>query len=190
MADFNIAYNITMGVEGLYANTLHDKGGETWKGIAYKKNPTWSGWPIIWAAKRLNPLTFEHILKQDTVLEEKVQRFYKLNYWDVNQLDKFTNQPLANEMFDAGVNMGTCTAGQFLQKSLNILNNNQKLYSDLKVDGNVGAMTIASIAKLNDSKRLIKTYNGFKLTRYLAICQADPSQETFYRSWLSRVNAA
>jgi lysozyme family protein len=52
MSDFNTAYNLTMGIEGGYANDPNDHGGQTWKGIAQKMHPQWAGWLIIEAAKK------------------------------------------------------------------------------------------------------------------------------------------
>ncbi|MBC7912857.1 MAG: hypothetical protein H7Y07_01930, partial [Pyrinomonadaceae bacterium] len=47
MANFDLAYKITMHNEGGYANDPQDNGGETWKGVARNFCPKWAGWVIV-----------------------------------------------------------------------------------------------------------------------------------------------
>jgi len=46
--DFGIAFHETKGFEGLYSNNTADPGGETWMGIARKKNTFRLGSKIIY----------------------------------------------------------------------------------------------------------------------------------------------
>ena len=47
MADFNQAFDITMGHEGGYANNKLDTGGETYRGVSRNNWPDWEGWRLI-----------------------------------------------------------------------------------------------------------------------------------------------
>ena len=46
-AIFEIAYKISMKLEGYYSNSLNDKGGETVNGISRVYFPEWAGWKIV-----------------------------------------------------------------------------------------------------------------------------------------------
>jgi len=143
MADFSIAYKITMKIEGGYVNDKDDRGGETFKGIARKYHPTWSGWALIDGMK--SKPQFPSCALSNPAIQLHVDKFYKSNFWDVNLLDEFTSQSVANEMFDTGVNMGVQTAAKFLQVALNKLNKIGGLYPNLVEDGKIGNNTIKSL---------------------------------------------
>ena len=52
MADFKEAFELTLAHEGGYVKDPDDRGGETYKGIARRYNPGWSGWARIDKAKK------------------------------------------------------------------------------------------------------------------------------------------
>lgn len=188
MANFDEAYNITLKHEGGYVKDPVDVGGETYKGISRKYNPSWEGWIIIEEYK-LKP-GFPNNAYRDTNLEALVKRFYKTHYWDVNLLDRFRSQKIANEMFDTGVNMGVTRAATFLQKALNVLNNNGKIYVDLVVDGEVGSATLLamnSCLSYRGDEFLYKIMNILQGMHYIDFMNKSPIQEKFAYGWLSRV---
>ena len=143
MAEFKLAYAITLKHEGGYSNDPDDAGGETYKGIARRFHPSWVGWQIIDKSKQLS--NFPNSLKENNNLDLLVSNFYEAFYWDVNLLSEFPSQQIANEMFDTGVNMGIGRAAKFLQRALNALNSNGKVYEDIVEDGKVGANTIKAL---------------------------------------------
>jgi len=177
-----MAYKATMKAEGSYANNPNDKGGETYAGISRKNWPWWGGWMTI-DNMRKTP-NFPECIDQIGSLQVLVQDFYRVNFWNVLKLDQFT-QPIATELFDLGVNCGTGVAGQFLQRSLNCLNNNATLFPDLTVDGSIGAATLAAFAKCRDTDVLacIVALQGAK---YISICENNHSQEEFMKGWIRR----
>ena len=182
--NFNDAYKELIRSEGGYVDDPDDKGGETYKGIARHFNPDWSGWKIIdnYKANREN---FKDLLKTDTKLESLVQAFYKANYWL-----KFKGDDLpfiiAEELFEQSVNQGTWkTAGINLQKALNLLNRDGKLFKDLVVDGFVGPSTLKAV-KLVNPRRLLKVLNGLQFMRYYELDTKNPSLEK-YVGWFDRV---
>jgi len=84
--------------------------------------------------------------------------------------------------------MGTGTSIKMLQEALNLLNRNQRDYKDIAVDGVMGWITISFANNCPKQLALLKTLNGLKFCRYKDICERDPTQEVFFKSWLSRVN--
>ncbi|OSZ79269.1 hypothetical protein CAP35_13730 [Chitinophagaceae bacterium IBVUCB1] len=185
MANFLTAYKITRAHEGGYVNDPADRGGETYKGIARKRNPQWKGWKIVDELKAGR--NFPASLDSHTLLQQLVLDFYENEYWLSLSLDKVENQAIGNEMFDTGVNFGIGFAAISLQRSLNVCNQGGKIHADLKVDGNIGPVTLRC---LNDHPRIynvLKTLNVLQGARYVDICEANPSQERFFHGWMERV---
>ena len=52
MANFEDAYKKLLIKEGGYVHDSDDSGGETYRGISRRYNPTWEGWDIIDTYKR------------------------------------------------------------------------------------------------------------------------------------------
>lgn len=185
MADFKTAYKITMAHEGDYANNPTDRGGETWKGIARKMHPDWPFWSVIDDYKKKPG--FPANMNDAPHLQTGVEMFYKVKFWDYLKLDQINNQKIANELFDTAVNMGQGVAALFLQRSLNVSNRNGKDYADIEIDGSVGALTVNAVNDHPRPDQLLKLLNTLQGAKYIGICEANPSQEIFLNSWLSRV---
>lgn len=188
MANFDSAYNKTMGYEGGYAHDPDDVGGETYKGISRKYNPSWSGWKVIDAAKSQS--NFPKCLDSNSDLLVSVKSFYKAGYWDVNLLDSVNNQEVAEEMFDTGVNLGPAKAALFLQQALNLLNRNENFYPDIVADGKVGKITLTTLEyylRYDKVDYLLKVLNILQGMHYIEFMKKSPIQEKFARGWLSRV---
>jgi len=66
----------------------------------------------------------------------------------VIQGDEVQSQPIANELYDTGVNRSPNMAIRYLQRSLNLANRNEKRWPDIRVDGQLGPMTLRT---LNDA---------------------------------------
>ena len=162
MANFDEAFDITMGHEGGYVNDPNDAGGETYRGISRRYHPTWSGWNVIDDTK-------PHIDHNE--LDPYVREFYEAHYWDRLRLDEFDDQEIAEEMFDTAVNMGVGRAGRFLQESLNYLNRNESLFYDLVVDGKIGPATLAALNEITshgDEEILLVMLNAVSYTHLRA----------------------
>ena len=97
--------------------------------------------------------------------------------------------PVAEELLDTGVNMGTGVAVRFLQRALNVLNLEAKTYPDIVVDGAIGRMTIAALrAYLAHRGRdghvvLLRALNAQQGVHYIEIAEGRPSQEAFVHGW-------
>ncbi len=187
MADFLIAYNKLGPKEGGYANNPLDKGGETWKGIARNRHPDWPGWHLIDESK--SNKAFPENLKNFPALESSVQSFYQNEFWSPLRGNDLP-QEIANELFEVGVNAGIFQAIKFLQNSVNILNRNQKLYSDVEADGKIGNETLGAVMACIQHRGislLLKVMNISQGCFYLNLLLSKPDQEEFAVSWLSRV---
>lgn len=187
MANFQTAYSVVRQNEGGYANNKKDRGGETYKGIARNSFPAWAGWRIVDYYKD-HVKNFEASLEKDKPLQELVLQFYQDNFWKRLSLDSVTDQRIATELFDTGVNMGTGIAATFLQRVLNVSNREGREYPDLLVDGDLGPKTITILNHHPRPSEVLKALNCLQGARYIAICEANPSQEVFFQAWMSRVN--
>lgn len=185
MANFQIAYDKTNKIEGGYANNPKDKGGETWTGIARNKWPDWDGWLIVDELKRQTG--FPAILATHEGLKQKKLSFYKKNFWDALLLDSVADQNVANELYDSGVNLGTGVAGTYLQRVLNVANRNGLYYPDLLVDGQVGTKTIKALNTHPKPYIILRALNCLQGSKYIGICESNPSQEEFFNGWMERV---
>ena len=188
VANFNEAYDITMKNEGGWGDDSADAGGETYKGIARRYNPSWTGWVIIDDYK--TKPGFPNTAYNDANLNSKVKEFYKAMYWDVNLLDEFPSQNIANEVFDSGVNMGVGRAAKFLQKALNLLNKNGSVYPDIVEDGSVGTNTLKALNSYlayKDESFVYKILNLLQGNHYIEYMTQSPTQEKFAFGWMERV---
>lgn len=55
------------------------------------------------------------------------------------------SEKIAAEVYDSGINLGTGTAVMWLQRCLNALSNQGKLYAKVSVDGAIGPQTAAAL---------------------------------------------
>jgi lysozyme family protein len=175
MTSFEKALAQTLNFEGGYSNDPQDSGGETMYGI------------IIAEARNYGYLGEMRELPLETA-----KQIYRKNYWDINHCEEISewNEPIAFEVFDTGVNMGTRIAAQFFQMAINVMNKDGRLYSDIAVDKIIGPTTLMTMRKLgseSDKRNVLKILNILQGARYLSICESHKSQEKFIRGWLSRV---
>jgi len=191
MATFEIAYGITKRIEGGWhggtgANSS-DRGGETYKGIARKIWPNWTGWQRIDFLRNQN--LFPMNLENDQLLQALVPQFYQKEFWNILRLSDIKSQAIANELFDTSVNVGSRQGALWLQRSLNLLNRGQKSWRDIQVDGIIGNGTLGVVNGLNeaDTKSLFNILNGYQARHYIDLAEKDPRQEDFIRGWFTRV---
>jgi len=189
MADFDLAFSITSDHEGGYVSDPDDAGGETYRGIARRYHPSWSGWKIIDDLKKINPSNLNNTLKSNDGLNEAVKRYYKQFYWDRFWGDSIPLQSIANELFDTSVNLGVRRSVKYLQEGLNLLNRNQEIYTDISVDGFFGPGTLKALNRylaLDDDTPLIKLMNTLQGMHYIKYMRQNPTQEKYARGWLKR----
>lgn len=97
---------------------------------------------------------------------------------------------IAEEMIDTGVNMGTGVPGVWLQRILNALNQQAKLYPDIAVDGHIGPSTLAALKSFihkrgaDGPKVIARALNCLQGARYIEISEKRAENEAFLYGWL------
>lgn len=162
MADFDLAFDHLIDVEGGYVDDGNDPGGETKYGISKRQYP----------AVDIAGLTLEG-----------AAAIYRADYWDPLRLSEVENQDIATEVFEAGVNVGPKLAVRWLQKSLNLLTDLQLLE-----DAQLGPKTLAAVNGYPQPRHVLLCLNGFQFDRYRQLCEQKPATyKRYFRGWLKRV---
>lgn len=119
MANFDIEFEKLILSEGGYVNDSDDAGGETYLGISRKNNPKWIGWKTIDSIKKIyGTKNITARLKANKSITNSAKLLYKINYWDVLELDDIPNQDIAHQLFDTCVNCGKAVAISIAQQVL------------------------------------------------------------------------
>jgi lysozyme family protein len=154
--------------EGGYVFDPDDKGGETNYGIT------------IATARRCG---YQGAMKA-LHLEVAKQIYLKEYYFD-HSFDNVKDDNLAFELMDTAVNMGPQTAVENLQKALNLLNDDYRFGEDLKVDGQLGKVTLTRVNNYPYPQRLFQLVNAIQCNRYVEIAQKNKQQRKFIFGWLN-----
>jgi lysozyme family protein len=172
MADFGKAFDETMKFEGGYGNDPQDPGGETYKGVARKMNPTWGGWTVIDLMKAKS--AFPRNLDSNTDLQNQIQEFYMVNYWSKVNGDAILDQEIAESIFDFAVNAGTSTSAKLAQ-----------IVVGVAPDGVMGPDTLS---KLNSytSREFLAIFAVHKIARYVHICENRVESKKYFYGWVKR----
>lgn len=160
--------------EGGYVNDVADSGGETMYGITV-------------AVARENNYTGP----MDQLSRALAFDIYAGRYWDALNLDRVEQlaKPIAEEMADTAVNLGVVKAGTYLQRSLNVLNNEQNYYRDIVVDGNIGGRTLEAlghyVAKRGDEGVAVlhRMLNSLQGAFYVELSERRSKDEKFIYGW-------
>lgn len=167
-------------VEGGYVDDPDDSGGETNFGITER------------VARRFG---YKGPMKDMPKFMARV--IYEGLYWDTMNLDHIEklSPSLAKEMTDTGVNAGISRAGEFLQRSLNVLNNREKLYTDIVVDNDVGPQTLRTLEKylrVRGSAGELVLFNMLNCLQgafYVELAERREKDEKFIYGWFThRIN--
>lgn len=190
MADFKKALEKTLRREGGYVDDPVDAGGETYKGVSRRYNPSWPGWKVI--DRKKGGGDFPVSLDDDPDLQLQVRNLYKQDYWDKFMGDEIPEKALeiAVELFDTGINLGVGRAVKYLQRGLNLLNRNGRSWKDIVVDGSFGLATLAALEKYSRKDKpgyLLKIMNILQGNHYINYMTRSPVQEKYARGWLNRV---
>lgn len=190
MASFNISFLRMMGWEGYcWEKVPGDNGGETFAGISRVYNPKWEGWRIIDNYKAKvgieNKKAFQDFLKLDIELRKHVMAFYERTFNSL-MLDRVNCQSIVDQIYQAFVNLGTKVCG-WVQLTLNDINND-KMYPDVKVDGEIGYVTLnaLNIACENYEKEFVQSFGKKQIAYYQSIVQRNAMQGKFLNGWIAR----
>ena len=153
--------------EGGYANVKNDKGGETYRGITRKNNPTWRGWAIIDKAK---PLKWNQIVKE---AETAVYEFYWSRFKGLS-LHNLKSVKVALAAFDYNVHGGF---------SLSTLVRIAKE----KFSKNVAKELILSWANQQNEETLAAAIIDHRKAYLKGLIAKDPTQKGFEKDWMARL---
>lgn len=171
-------FSTILGKEGGYVNNPADKGGPT-------------NWGITQAVARAHGYTGD----MKDLTRQQALNILESDYWvgpRFNQVSEVSNA-IAVELTDTGVNMGPSVAAKFLQRALNVFNNQGKLYPDIVADGQIGPRTITALqsflsARSRDGEKvMLKALNSLQGARYIDLAESRPANETFAYGWFERV---
>ncbi len=163
--------NEIIRVEGGYVNDPSDSGGETNFGITV----------AVARANGYNGAMRD--LPRSVAFD-----IYSAKYWDAVKGDDLVklSEHVAEEVVDTSVNMGAGRAGKFLQRALNSLNNQAKLYPDLVVDGAIGPATVSALrGYLAERNELVLTraLNCLQGAYYITLAERREKDERFVYGW-------
>lgn len=159
-----------------------DRGGMTYKGIARRYHPEWSGWKIIDGILAKHPDIREasRICFKDSALDAAVELFYRIEFWNFIHGDHITYQATASEIFLSAVNTGAGTAVKLAQKTVGV-----------KTDGIFGMKTLTAINAMSPDTFCAK-YTQYEIAHYDAIAsdgKHDEDDKRFLKGWIARAHA-
>ncbi len=151
MAVFDLAIDKTLAWEGGYVDDPDDAGGKTKWGISKRAHPE---------------VDIENLTMDDA------KRIYEIDYWERISGDNILDQPAANALFDAAVNLGVRRAAQIAQEVVNST-----------PDGIIGPKTLH---KLNVYKHFVEDYTLRRIKFYVSLAEDNPVQKKFLFGWSRR----
>ncbi len=165
-------------IEAGYVNNPNDLGGETNHGIT------------IATAREFG---YKGNMRDLTV--EQALDIYDRGWWQRMRLDQILamNVMLADRLFDFGINAGRANAIKSLQRILNVLNRQGKLYSDIDADGGIGTLTLTALAGFIKARgadglnRLMFALTCHQVAYYTEISEKRVQNEEFTYGWYDRV---
>lgn len=159
--------------EGGYVDDPEDSGGETNFGITV-------------AVARENGFTGA----MRDMTRQVAFDIYAARYWDAVNADAVAamSEAIAEELVDTGVNQGPARAGNYLQRSLNVLNRSEKLYADIVVDGDIGPASLRALDAYLGSRGetvLLRALNCLQGAGYIELAERREKDERFVYGWLA-----
>lgn len=164
--------NRIIRAEGGYVDNVNDSGGATNYGITE-------------AVARTNG----YVGDMRDLPWELAYDIYSGRYWDSVRGDEMQtlSAVITEEVVDTCVNMGPARAGSFLQRALNVMNRQGRLYDDLTVDGAVGPATMRALRSYlthRDEMTLLVAINALQGAFYIELAERREKDEEFVYGWL------
>lgn len=172
-----IAQAITdaMALEGGDSNDPDDDGGRTRFGVTEA---------FARAAGYTAPMS--------ELTAEKARSLYRQYFVVAPAFDQVLaiDPSIGAELVECGINLGPQAASTFLQRWLNGFNVAGARYAPLKVDGHIGAVTLAALkAYLSwrgplGGTALLRGLNGSQAQHYLERAEAKPTNRKYLFGWI------
>jgi len=114
---------------------------------------------------------------------ERASVIYSRDFWGASRCGEWKSQIIANDYFDAAVNLGQGTAARILQRAINYAGYPAKR---IAVDGNIGKATVARLNSVNQELLYVHMI-GLIHNRYVQIVDANSNKERYLSVWARRV---
>jgi lysozyme family protein len=157
-------------------------------------NPADNGGPTIWGIDQEVAAAAGYNGDMGAITEAVAIGIYRQTYWQDPGFDLISPilSDLAAYLLEVGINIGPPAAGEFLQRALNVLSNQGKLYATVSVDGQCGPRTRAALTgycaarptSQSGSAVLLGVVRSLAVSNYISISEADPSQQAFTYGWI------
>lgn len=168
----------------------------TREGWEYTNDPSDSGGPTKFGITltTLQRVRGTRVTAEDvkTLTVDEARRIYEHLYIHEPGFDVIMeiSPSIAEELIDTGVNCGTSRATIMLQRALNALNDQRRLYPDVKVDGACGPATVAALKayllkrKAEGAMVLLRVLNGLQVELYTELVERRQKDERFFYGWI------
>ena len=165
-----------IGREGGHSNNPADTGGETMWGVT------------VAVARRYGYLGPMRDMPRDVAAQIYLKQYFmEPGFHGIFII----HAGIAEKMVDAGVNCGVAQPAKWLQRTLNCLNRQGKLYPDLTVDGAIGNATRSALQVLlrergeSGGQAILKALNCLQGAYYIDITERRAENEEFIFGWLT-----
>jgi lysozyme family protein len=159
---------------------------------AYTDDPADHGGPTILGVTEAQARAAGYNADMRDMTRDQALAIYRVFYWSEPRFDLLyaACPDLGALMLNLGINCGTRTVGELLQRALNVLRLGGPA---LAVDGACGPMTRAALAAYRTARAkqggdavLLDLVRAFAAVRYVELAEGDASQREFIFGWLRR----
>lgn len=170
-----------------YTNRAADRGGPTKHGVTAAKLGEWRK-----LGRAATPAEVQ------ALGEPEAYQIYRTDFFVRPGFDKIAaiSARIAEELLDTGVNMGPRWPCQWLQRTLNLCNQQGTHWADVKVDEDLGPVTRQALQALIQRRGVrggedlvLTNLNGFQWERYKDITEAggpNNDQERNFVGWVTQ----
>lgn len=171
-------------------SVLKNEGG-------YVDHPNDTGGPTHWGITEKTARSYGYTGKMVDFTKEDAYLILEKNYWYQPGFDKvYAIAPvLALELCDTGTNMGPMVGIKWLQRWLNVFNQEEAHYADITVDGKIGPGTLKALSHFLEKRGtegagvLVISLNCSQGQRYLELAEGRTANESFVYGWMKgRIN--
>lgn len=156
-------------------------------------NPADSGGVTIWGITEAVARAAGYTGAMADMSPGEAEAIYRQDFWVDPQFDQIDPlmPSLADFLLESGINLGPATPSTYLQRALNVLNNQGMLYPTVAVDGVCGAETRAALTSYLSVRAqdgglavLMGVMRSLAAVHYIEIAESNPSQAVFEYGWL------
>ncbi|CAN7268165.1 glycoside hydrolase family 108 protein [Caballeronia sp. LjRoot31] len=142
-----------------------------------------------WTQKTASAYGFKRSV--DTMTHDEAITLYNLRFWFSPKFDQLhaIDPDLAIYLADTAVTSGPATGVKFMQRALNVLNNQAKAFPDISADGGLGPMTFAALRAYVTTRGprgldvLRFMVRSLRSTFFIELAERKETQESFEYGW-------